>query len=95
MSDNHQHHNNNTKKFVSTRPKTAPTRRGSGRFPLPVLPEYIFTERLGSGTYATVYKAYKKVSSSEEQQQQQLQQHQCQLPQVSPRLLYDDNTCVK
>ena len=24
--------------------------------------DYIFTEKLGSGTYATVYKAYKKVS---------------------------------
>jgi len=23
---------------------------------------YIFTERLGSGTYATVYKAYRKVN---------------------------------
>ena len=49
-----------------TRPKTAPTgrilsRRGSGRLPLPTLPDYVFTDRLGSGTYATVYKAFKKV----------------------------------
>lgn len=28
---------------------------------LPNLKGFVFTEKLGSGTYATVYKAYKKV----------------------------------
>ena len=30
--------------------------------PSPSLKDYVFTERLGSGTYATVYKAFKKVT---------------------------------
>ena len=29
--------------------------------PKPFLSLYVFTEKLGSGTYATVYKAYRKV----------------------------------
>lgn len=29
---------------------------------VPSLPEYIFTEKLGKGSYATVYKAYRNVS---------------------------------
>ena len=29
--------------------------------PKPSLGKYVFTEKLGSGTYATVYKAYSKV----------------------------------
>ena len=29
--------------------------------PQPKLKEYIFTDKLGSGTYATVFKAYRKV----------------------------------
>ena len=45
----------------NSRLQTVLERRGSARVPLPVLPNYVFTERLGSGTYATVYKAYKKV----------------------------------
>lgn len=32
-------------------------------FAPPKLADFILTERLGSGTYATVYKAYRKVSS--------------------------------
>jgi len=49
------------------RPSTAPTsysgniRPASARVPLPTLEQYVFTERLGAGTYATVYKAFKKV----------------------------------
>lgn len=31
-------------------------------FAPPKLADFILTERLGSGTYATVYKAYSKVS---------------------------------
>lgn len=27
----------------------------------PILKEFVFAERLGSGTYAVVYKAYRKV----------------------------------
>ena len=30
----------------------------------PQLKDYVMTDRLGSGTYATVYKAYKKVCIS-------------------------------
>ena len=30
--------------------------------PKPSLSQYVFTDKLGSGTYATVYKAYRKVS---------------------------------
>lgn len=28
---------------------------------MPSLPDFIFTEKLGKGSYATVYKAYRKV----------------------------------
>ena len=31
---------------------------------VPQLKQYVLTEKLGSGSYATVYKAYKKVPSS-------------------------------
>lgn len=34
----------------------------SSGFAPPKLADFILTERLGSGTYATVYKAYRKVS---------------------------------
>ena len=30
---------------------------------VPMMKEYILTKKLGCGTYATVYKAYKKVNS--------------------------------
>lgn len=33
-------------------------------FAPPKLSDFILTERLGSGTYATVYKAYRKVSEA-------------------------------
>lgn len=68
---NHPSHNNQLVTHKS--PQSAPVRRQSSnsdlrarsstgrRFPLPHLPNYVFTERLGSGTYATVYKAFKKV----------------------------------
>ncbi|XP_067931900.1 serine/threonine-protein kinase ULK3-like [Watersipora subatra] len=49
----------------NSRLQTVLERRGSARVPLPVLPNYVFTERLGSGTYATVYKAYKKSGDRE------------------------------
>ena len=32
--------------------------------PPPHLDEYVFAEKLGSGTYANVYKAYKKVTTN-------------------------------
>lgn len=35
----------------------------SSSFAPPKLADFILTERLGSGTYATVYKAYRKVGS--------------------------------
>ena len=31
---------------------------------VPQLKQYVLTEKLGSGSYATVYKAYKKVPNS-------------------------------
>jgi len=46
----------------STRPSSS--RPGSSRpnsAVAPRLKDYVLTEKLGSGTYATVYKAYKKV----------------------------------
>lgn len=36
----------------------------SSSFAPPKLPDFILTERLGSGSYATVYKAYRKVGVS-------------------------------
>lgn len=35
---------------------------GTSSFAPPKLADFILTERLGRGTYATVYKAYRKVS---------------------------------
>ncbi|MBN3273611.1 ULK3 kinase, partial [Polyodon spathula] len=37
----------------------------AGGFAPPKLAEFILTERLGSGTYATVYKAYRKKDTRE------------------------------
>ena len=31
------------------------------KFSVPLMKEYVLTEKLGCGTFATVYKAYKKV----------------------------------
>jgi len=47
----------------SARPVSArvPGPRGGALIPAPKLSDYIFVEKLGSGTYATVYKAYRKV----------------------------------
>lgn len=42
---------------MASRPTSTPPEA----VPKPFLTQYIFTEKLGSGTYATVYKAYKKV----------------------------------
>lgn len=37
------------------------SRPSSAKVPAPKLKEFVFTDKLGSGSYATVYKAYRKV----------------------------------
>ncbi|XP_052242977.1 serine/threonine-protein kinase ULK3-like isoform X2 [Dreissena polymorpha] len=44
----------------SARPVSAPVSRGGSLIPAPRLKDYIFVEKLGSGSYATVYKAFRK-----------------------------------
>ena len=47
----------------SSRPTTSRPASASHTL-LPSLKGFVFTEKLGSGTYATVYKAYRKVNTA-------------------------------
>lgn len=46
---------------LATRQGMDPTTIFSHRLSAPVMKEYVLTEKLGSGTFAIVYKAYRKV----------------------------------
>lgn len=48
--------------LIGTFDVSAVSMASSSSFAPPKLADFILTERLGSGTYATVYKAYRKVS---------------------------------